>query len=169
MNGPAFTKRACSRLKVEQGAFPQARCSVLGDLKVWVSHFLLFLLLQETEKEIESFEEPIEKANKAFEIILKEDPDSLLSTAMKEKLRKLNNTMKFVKNAAKERRDSLEESLDACRKFWPGLEQLRDTLRDVQGRMDEVQDEPRAEPTAIEEHQREHEVRNSKCYITHAV
>ncbi len=99
----------------------------------------------------------MKKIDTAVAEIAKQDKESPLTASLVGKMKKLNNVVTFVRQASTERKTSLQECLDACKKFWPGLEKLRGTLRDVQGKI-ETQGEPHFKPEAIEELIKEHEV-----------
>ena len=115
-----------------------------------------FKTLEKQENKLKDLEAPVESANKSIDSILQEDPKSSGSMALKDKQRKLNNLWKFISTAAPERRSALENSLDAAKKFWPGLEKLKDTLVEVQAKFDEEL-EPSMEPEQIDEILKEHE------------
>ena len=106
--------------------------------------------LEEQEANIKELEEPVCQSLEAIDEILKDDPKSPASSALKDRQRKLGNLWKFITGAAKGRRDSLEKSKDAAEKFWPGIEKLNDTLLDVQTKLDD-QNEPGIEPEQIDE------------------
>ena len=113
--------------------------------------------MQEAENELSLLEEPVRKTEASINELAKQDKDCPVTMSLVGKMKKLNSLVAFVRKANDERKTSLQEGLDACKQFWPGLEQLRDTLADVQGKI-EVQGEPHYEPRAIEELQKQHEV-----------
>ena len=111
---------------------------------------------EQSQMEIAALFEPVEKLDSAIKEIAKHDPQSTITTSMIAKMKKLNNAVVYVKKGTEERKAALEEGLDACQQFWPGLEKLKDTLMDVQHKI-EVQGEPHYKPEAIEELQHAHE------------
>ena len=111
---------------------------------------------EQCQFEISEYFEPVERIETAVEEIRKQDPESQIAKSMAGKKKKLQNTVAFVKEATDARRKALEDGLTACRKFWPGLEQLKKTLMDVQHKI-ESQDEPHFQPQAIEKLQKEHD------------
>ena len=115
-----------------------------------------FTTLEQQEVKLDELNEPVSNVNNSINNILQEDPKSPASLALKDKQRKLNNLSKYNTGAATDRRNVLEGSRDGARKFWPGLEKLKDTLLDVQTKMDD-QGEPSIEPEAIDEMLKEHE------------
>ena len=127
---------------------PTAFCVLFPDL---------FIILQATEAEIAKVETPVEQILASIDHIVKEDSTSPVAVNFKEKQRKINSLLGFLKGAAESRRNSLDESLDACKKFWPGIEKLQKILEDVTACLDS-EEEPRADPKDIEVLQREHEV-----------
>ncbi len=78
-------------------------------------------------------------------------------SSLREKQRKINHVTRFIKTATEDRSKALSNSLEASRKFWPGLEKLQETLLVVQKSFD-AEEEPRCDPNAIKELQLEHEV-----------
>ena len=110
-----------------------------------------------TEEEISAMEEPASKIIASIDHVCEEDANSPISVNLKERQRKITNLMAFLKNASESRRKSLEDSLGASRKFWPGIDKLQTTLQEVKTKIDS-EDEPRLDPAAIQELQQEHEV-----------
>ena len=118
---------------------------------------LIFRLLQSFESQVADLEAPTEQILKSIEKLCKEELDSPISSSLQAKQKKIENLRNYVKSASVSRRKSLEESLDACKKFWPGIDKLHLILQDVKGSL-ESQEEPRINPKVIEALQREHEV-----------
>ena len=106
--------------------------------------------------EVSELYDTVDKLDVAVVEISKKDPDSQTSKTIAGKMKKLKSTVSFVKDANDTRSKSLTDGLVACQKFWPGLEKLKETLMDVQHKI-ESQGEPHFEPVAVEELQREHE------------
>lgn len=104
--------------------------------------------LTELEATLAEMDTPVHNMNNSINNILKEDPNSPFSTSLKDRQRKLGNLWKFINEACANRKNSLEESSDASRKFWSGLGTLEDTLLDVQTKMAD-QSDPGLEPEAI--------------------
>ena len=111
---------------------------------------------EQSQFEVSELFDTVDKLDSAVEEIAKEDPDSQTSKAIAGKLKKLKSTVAFVKEANETRADALHDGMEACQKFWPGLEKLKETLMDVQHKM-ESQGEPHFDPEAVEELQRDHE------------
>ena len=111
---------------------------------------------EQSQFEISEQYDTIDKLDSAVEDISKKDPDSQTSKAITGKMKKLKNTLAFVKDANEARANALTDGLNACQKFWPGLEKLKETLMDVQHKI-ESQGEPHLEPESIEVLQHEHE------------
>ena len=111
---------------------------------------------EQTQFEISELYDTVDKLDSAVDEISKKDPDSQTSKIITGKMKKLKSTVGFVKDASENRTKSLADGLKACQQFWPGLEKLKETLMDVQHKI-ESQGEPRLEPEAVEELQHEHE------------
>uniref|UniRef100_A0A7M5V1J7 Uncharacterized protein n=1 Tax=Clytia hemisphaerica TaxID=252671 RepID=A0A7M5V1J7_9CNID len=112
--------------------------------------------LEEQEATIKDIEDPYQTVNERVDEVLKTDPTSPASKALKDKQRKLNNNWTFITNGTRERRNSLEETKEAAEKFWPGLEKIKDTLLDVQTKLDD-EGEPGLNPESVDEMLKEHE------------
>ena len=112
--------------------------------------------LEEQEATIKDLEEPYATVNERVNEILETDPTSPASKALKDKQRKLNNNWNFITNGTKERRNSLEETKDAAEKFWPGLEQIKDTLLEAQTKMED-EGEPGMNPESVDNMLKDHE------------
>ena len=111
-----------------------------------------------TEGEISSMEEPVSNLVSAMDNICQEDEASPISVNLRERQKKINSLMAFIRSAAESRRKALEDSLEASKKFWPGIDKLQTILHDVKTSLDS-EDEPRIDPSAIQDLQHEHEVR----------
>lgn len=112
--------------------------------------------LEEQEATIKDLEEPYATVNERVNEILETDPTSPASKALKDKQRKLNNNWAFITNGTRERRNSLEETKDAAEKFWPGLEQIKDTLLEAQTKMED-EGEPGMNPESVDQMLKDHE------------
>jgi len=115
-----------------------------------------FKKLEEQEATIKDLEEPYATVNERVNNILETDPTSPASKALKDRQRKLNNNWGFITNGTKERRNSLEETKDAAEKFWPGLDKIKNTLLDVQTKLDD-EGEPGINPESIDEMMKDHD------------
>ena len=113
--------------------------------------------MQRFESQVADLEAPTEQILKSIENLCKEEPDSPISSSLRAKQKKILNLRNYVKSGSVSRRKSLEESLDACKKFWPGIDKLHLILQDVKRSL-ESQEEPHIDPKVIETLQREHEV-----------
>ena len=111
---------------------------------------------EQSHFEISELYDTVDKLDGAVDDISKKDPDSQTSKTITGKMKKLKSTVSFVKDANETRTKTLSDGLEACQKFWPGLEKLKETLMDVQHKI-ESQGEPHLEPEAVEELQHEHE------------
>eukprot|EP00794_Sanderia_malayensis_P004728 gene4728-5351_t len=111
---------------------------------------------KDTEKEIADLEPLIAESNAAIDLTCEEEQNSLLSSSLRNKQRKIENLSKFIRNAAEKRGNDLDASLDAAGKFWPGLQKLQETLLSVQASFD-AEEEPRSDVAAIEQLQHEHD------------
>ena len=97
------------------------------------------------------------RVSASIDIICREDENSPISVNLKERQRKIGNVVSFLKNASESRKKSLQDSLEASKKFWPGIERLQTILRDVKTNLDS-EDEPHIDPASIQDLQHEHEV-----------
>ena len=112
--------------------------------------------LEEQEATIKDLEEPFTTVNERVDEILKTDPTSPASKALKDKQRKLNSNWSFITNGTRERRNSLEETKDAAEKFWPSLEEIKDTLLEAQTKMED-EGEPGMNPNSVDQMLKDHE------------
>ena len=112
--------------------------------------------LEEHEFVIKELEDPYKIVNERVDEILKTDPTSPASKALKDRQRKLNNNWTFINDGTRERRNSLEETKDAAEKFWPGLDQIKDTLLEAQTKMED-EGEPALNPDSIDQMLEDHE------------
>ena len=117
----------------------------------------LVVFLQITEAEIFAMEEPVSKLISAIDNVCQEDEASPISVNLRERQKKINSLMAFLRNATESRRKSLDDSLEASIKFWPGIDKLQTILQEVKTNLDS-EDEPRIDPSAIQDLQHEHEV-----------
>lgn len=102
--------------------------------------------------------EAVDEAKVAVEGIIAHNPDSKTSQLIKDKLNKVAKLAVDLQHQYDEREKALEKSLEASEKFWPGLEELKHILKDVQDTLD-AEELPAAEIEALNEQKAEHEVR----------
>ena len=114
------------------------------------------LKLEKQEAELELLNKPIDHANKNINGVIQEDSNSPSANALKERQKKMNNLWKYNTTAAIQRRCFLEKSRDAAQKFWLVIEKLKETLVDVQVKMDD-EGEPTIDTKLMEELMRDHE------------
>lgn len=111
--------------------------------------------LEQQEADLSAMEEPYTRVNERIENVLQIDPTSPASKALKDKQRKLGNLWKFITVATPERRKALEDTKKAAEKFWSGLDKIRDTLVEVQDKLDD-EAEPGVDPDSIDLLMKEH-------------
>lgn len=95
--------------------------------------------------------------NAQVNIAVNANPGSATTELMTEKMTRVKTLYVEVEAMSSDRNLALESVLDACEKFWEGVEQLRLSLRDVQEHLD-THDPPAAEFHQIEEQIHDHEV-----------
>ena len=93
----------------------------------------------------------------SMDSICHEDETSPVSVSLREKQKKIMNLMAFLRSAAAGRRKSLQDSLEASKKFWPGVDSLQTILHGVKTNLDS-ESEPHVDPSAIQALQQKHEV-----------
>ena len=91
--------------------------------------------------------------------IVAHNPDSKTSQLIKDKLNKVTSLAGELQDQYDEREKAIEKSLEASEKFWPGLEDLKHILKDVQENLD-AEDPPAADLEVLKEQKSEHEVNN---------
>lgn len=99
----------------------------------------------------------VDEVDAQVNIAVKTNPGTATAELMNEKMARVKGL--YVENEAlcSDRQLALESVLEACDKFWDGVEQLRISLRNVQGHLD-THDPPAADLQHIEEQMHEHEV-----------
>ena len=113
--------------------------------------------LQQVEVDLKELTNNYNSVNESVENVLSEDADSPAAVALKDRQRKMNNVYKFVVDSLKDKKQVVENSKSAAQRFWPGLEKIKDTLADVQAKMDDL-GEPPFEVEEIDQLLREHEL-----------
>lgn len=99
----------------------------------------------------------VDEVNAQVDIAVKANPGSATTELMTEKMTRVKTLYVEVEAMSSDRHLALESVLDACEKFWEGVEQLRLSLRDVQEHLD-TYDPPAAEFNQIEEQVHDHDV-----------
>ena len=111
------------------------------------------------EAEISKMEEPVSSLVSAIDHVCHEDETSPVSVNLKEKQKKIGSLMAFLKSTAESRHKALDDSFEASKKFWPGIDKLQTVLQDVRTALDS-EEEPHIDPTSIQGLLREHEVQS---------
>lgn len=114
-------------------------------------------LLKALETEFQPEKASVDDTKSAVEAIVALSPDSKTSQLLKDRLNKVTTLAGEIQDLYDEREKALENSLVASEKFWPGLDELKHILKDVQDSLDN-EDLPAAELEVLTEQKTEHEV-----------
>ena len=90
--------------------------------------------------------------------VVNSNPESKTSLLMKDKMNKVNTLSAETQSLYDERLKSLELALDAGEKFWTGLDEIKQILKDVQEHIDS-EEPPAAELDVLEEQMNDHQVK----------
>lgn len=90
--------------------------------------------------------------------VVNSSPESKTSLLMKDKMNKVNALSAETQSFYDERLKSLELALDAGEKFWTGLDEIKQILKDVQEHIDS-EEPPAAELDVLEEQMNDHQVK----------
>lgn len=115
------------------------------------------MLCQGIQLDFKPDKEAINEAKVTVEGIIAHNPDSKTSQLIKDKLNKVTTLAEELQDQYDEREKALDKSLEASEKFWPGLEELKHILKDVQDTLD-GEELPAAELEPLNEQKSEHEV-----------
>ena len=99
----------------------------------------------------------VEETDAQVDIAVKANPGTSTAELMTEKMARVKGLYTENEALSSDRHLALESVLEACDKFWDGVDQLRISLKVVQGHLD-THDPPAAEVPHIEEQIHEHEV-----------
>lgn len=99
----------------------------------------------------------VDETDVQVDIAVKTNPGTNTAELMTEKMSRVKGLYVEIEALTNDRHLALESVLEECDKFWDGVEQLRISLRDVQGHLD-THDPPAAELHYVEEQIHEHEV-----------
>lgn len=115
------------------------------------------LFSQELSNNIKQDQVLVDEVNAQVDVAVKANPGSSTTELMVEKMARVKSLYVEVEAMSGDRHLALGSVLEACEKFWEGVEQLRVSLRDVQEHLD-THDPPAAELHQIEEQLHDHEV-----------
>ena len=90
--------------------------------------------------------------------VVQSNPESKTSLLMKDKMSKVNTLAADTQNLYDERLKALEMALDAGDKFWTGLDEIKQILKEVQEHLDS-EEPPAADLDVLEEQMQDHQVR----------
>lgn len=113
--------------------------------------------MQDLSKEILDDQKVLEETSKEVELAVQSNPGTSTAELMTEKMGRVKSLYLENETLSSERQLALDNVLQACEKFWEGVEQLRIALKSVKGHLD-TQDPPAAEVTHVEEQIQEHQV-----------
>lgn len=99
----------------------------------------------------------VDEVDAQVNIAVKTNPGTATAELMTEKMGRVKGLYIEIEALCSDRQLALESVFEACDKFWDGVEQLRTSLKNVQGHLD-IHDPPAADPHHIEEQVHEHEV-----------
>lgn len=100
----------------------------------------------------------VDEVDVQVDIAVKANPGTSTAELMTEKMGRVKGLYIEIEALRSDRHLALDSVLEASDKFWVGVEQLRVSLKDVQGHLG-THDPPAAELHHIEEQVHEHEVR----------
>jgi hypothetical protein len=99
----------------------------------------------------------VEETGAQVDIAVQTNPGTSTAELMTEKMARVKGLYIEVEAMCNDRHLALDSVLEACDKFWDGVDQLRIALKVVQGHLD-AHDPPAAELPHLEEQMHEHEV-----------
>ena len=104
----------------------------------------------------------VDETGAQVDIAVKANPGTSTAELMTEKMARVKGLYNEIEILCTDRHQALDDVLEACDKFWEGVEQLRISLKAVQGHLN-ANDPPAAEPHHIEEQVHENEV-STDCF-----
>jgi hypothetical protein len=99
----------------------------------------------------------VDETDTQVNIAVTANPGTSTAELMTEKMTRVKGLYIEIEALSSDRHLALDSVLEACDKFWDGVEQLRISLKVVQGHLD-THDPPATELHHIEEQVHEHEV-----------
>ena len=123
-----------------------------------------YLLLKGLQSEFDPEKELVEEVRPLVTALVNVNPDSKTSLLMKDKMNKVSTLAADTQTSYDERLKALELALDAGEKFWTGLDEIKQILKEVQDHLDS-EELPAADLEVLEEQIHDHQVRNESCSI----
>lgn len=124
-------------------------------------------LFQALQSEFDPEKSSVDELRPLVTAVVNSNPESKTSLLMKDKMNKVNALSAETQSLYDERLKSLELALDAGEKFWTGLDEIKQILKDVQEHIDS-EESPAAELDVLEEQMNDHQVRNLFLKCLHA-
>ncbi len=118
---------------------------------------MLHLLIKDLANGVKEDQVLVDETDAQVNIAVKANPGTSTAELMTEKMARVKGLYVEVEALCSDRHLALDSVLEACDKFWDGVEQLRISLKVVRGHLD-AHDPPAAELHQIEEQIHEHEV-----------
>lgn len=119
----------------------------------------LYLFLKGLQSEFDPEKELVEEVRPLVTALVNVNPDTKTSLLMKDKMSKVSTLAADTQTLYDERLKALELALDAGEKFWTGLDEIKNILKDVQDHLDS-EELPAADLEVLEEQIHDHQVRN---------
>lgn len=118
-----------------------------------------YLFLKGLQSEFDPEKELVEEVRPLVTALVNVNPDTKTSLLMKDKMSKVSTLAADTQTLYDERLKALELALDAGEKFWTGLDEIKNILKDVQDHLDS-EELPAADLEVLEEQIHDHQVRN---------
>lgn len=122
------------------------------------SNFYFLYLFQALQGEFDPEKSSADELRPLVTAVVNSNPESKTSLLMKDKMNKVNALSAETQSLYDERLKSLELALDAGEKFWTGLDEIKQILKDVQEHIDS-EEPPAAELDVLEEQMNDHQVK----------
>ena len=122
----------------------------------------LYLFLKGLQSDFDPEKELVEEVRPLVTALVNVNPDSKTSLLMKDKMNKVSTLAADTQTSYDERLKALELALDAGEKFWTGLDEIKQILKDVQDHLDS-EELPAADLEVLEEQIHDHQVRKESC------
>ena len=123
---------------------------------------MLSLFTKDLANGVKEDKDLVDETNAQVDIAVKTNPGTSTAELMTEKMARIKGLYNENETLCNDRRQALDDVLEACDKFWEGVEQLRMSLKAVQAHLNS-NDSPAAELHHIEEQIHENEVSTDLC------